>query len=330
MRPVVIAGVANTAFVAANPDLDETEMVEEVTRKALAEAGLQRSDVGFVCSGSSDWVMGRAFSFVQALEGVGAWPPIRESHVEMDGAWALYEAWLRLQHGDVDVAVVYAYGRSSYGPVDDTLTLQLDPYTSKPLEPDPLSLAALQARLLLDRGHATEADFAAVVAAARGLDTASLLQAPYASSPLRAHDAPFRTDGAAAVVLRVGTTGGPRIAGIAHLVDSHHLGLRDLGDSASTRNAAARAGGTAGVEVAELHAPYSAQVTLLARALGLGPEVRVNPSGGALVADTPMVSGLMRIIEATRAVRAGARVALAHASTGPCLQHNLVCRLEAS
>ena len=46
MRPVVIAGVANTAFVAANPDLDETEMVEEVTRKALAEAGLQRSDRG--------------------------------------------------------------------------------------------------------------------------------------------------------------------------------------------------------------------------------------------------------------------------------------------
>ena len=84
------------------------------------------------------------------------------------------------------------------------------------------------------------------------------------------------------------------------------------------------------VDVAELHAPYSPQVLLAASALGLGPNTRINPSGGPLIANPPMVSGLVRIGEAALAVRRGdAKVALAHASSGPCLQQNLVCVLEA-
>ena len=53
-------------------------------------------DIGFTCSGSTDYLAGTAFSFVSTLDGVGPWPPIQESHVEMDGAWALYEAWVKL------------------------------------------------------------------------------------------------------------------------------------------------------------------------------------------------------------------------------------------
>ena len=52
-------------------------------------------------------------SLIAGLDAVGAWPPLRESHVEMDGAWALYEAWVRLQHGDIDTALVFAFGKSS-------------------------------------------------------------------------------------------------------------------------------------------------------------------------------------------------------------------------
>ena len=62
------------------------------------------------------------------LDGVGPWPPIQESHVEMDGAWALYEAWVKLQIGDIDTALVYCYGKSSPGPLHEVLTRQLDPY----------------------------------------------------------------------------------------------------------------------------------------------------------------------------------------------------------
>jgi acetyl-CoA acetyltransferase len=84
------------------------------------------------------------------------------------------------------------------------------------------------------------------------------------------------------------------------------------------------------VEVAELHARFSHEELILRDALGLGDDVRVNPSGGALAADPVMATGLIRAGEAAGWVHRGdaARV-LAHASYGPCLQSNLVCVMEA-
>ena len=60
--------------------------------RLFGATGLTRSDIGFWCSGSSDYLAGRAFSFVSAVDAIGAVPPTMESHVEMDAAWALYEA----------------------------------------------------------------------------------------------------------------------------------------------------------------------------------------------------------------------------------------------
>lgn len=343
-RPVHVAGFAQLPHVLRDATHDEAEQVQIVTAAALANAGIARSDVGFTCSGSNDYVMGRPFSFVSALDGLGAWPPIRESHVEMDGAWALYEAWVRLQHGDVDVALVYAFGKSSLGRVDAVCTMMLDPYFLAPLGIGPLAMAALQARVLLDARVCTERDFAEVVARARrnGIangqvpaaprdDVDSLLALPWVASPLRAHDAAVRTDGAAAIVLTVGGAG-PRISGLAHRIDSHHPGSRDLLTCRSATLAAQAAGlADAPIDAAELHVPYSNQELVLSRALDLPPHVCVNPSGGSLVAETPMVAGLVRIGEAANLIRhGGARRTLAHATSGPCLQHNLVCLLEAS
>ena len=214
MRPVYIAGFAQLPNVAEDNRMDEAEMVQRVTEQALGAAGMGRKEVGFTCSGSNDYVMGRPFSFTLALDGLGAWPPISESHVEMDGAWALYEAWVHLQMGHVDTALCYSFGKSSLGPVDDVKTLELDPYSLAPLGVGPDSLAALQARVLLESGGASEADLAAVVArsyaAAKSnpnawksgdLDVAELLAAPYVRNPLRAHDKAVGTDGAAAMVI---------------------------------------------------------------------------------------------------------------------------------
>ena len=64
-------------------------------------------------------------------------------------------------------------------------------------------------------------------------------------------------------------------------------------------------------------------------ALGLADDVRINPSGGALAANPLMVAGLARIGEAARQIWSGAaHRAVAHATSGPCLQQNLVCVLE--
>jgi acetyl-CoA acetyltransferase len=84
------------------------------------------------------------------------------------------------------------------------------------------------------------------------------------------------------------------------------------------------------VEFAELHAPFSHQEWILRDALGLGDHVTVNPSGGALAANPMMTAGLTRIGEAASYIAAGrAGRGIAHATSGPCLQQNLVCVLEA-
>ncbi len=158
-REVAVVGYAESAFERRIEYANDVELVMPVVSRVLSGLGITIADVGFTCSGSTDYRAGVPFSFVGALDGVGAWPPIEESHVEMDGAWALYEAWVRLQLGDIDTALVYCFGKSSLSAgLSELLSLQLDPYVMAPLWPDAVALAALQARACLDAGVFTEAD----------------------------------------------------------------------------------------------------------------------------------------------------------------------------
>jgi acetyl-CoA acetyltransferase len=349
MRDVAIVSFAEMPAVRREWERDEVEMLVPVIREALRRAGVDKRDIGFTVSGSSDFLTGRPFSFVIALDAVGAWPPIEESHVEMDGAFALYEAWVRLQHGDIDTALVYAFGRSSLGDVRDVLTMQLDPYYVAPLWPDSVSLAALQARALLDSGRATERAMAEIAARSRrsardnpaaqlrgDASVDALLREQYLVAPLRKHDCPPISDGACAVVLAAGDRARKACArpawirGIDHRIEPHAIGTRDLTRSPSTALAAERAGVKKGpVDVAEIHAPFTHQEIILRDALGLGPEADVNPSGGALSSNPIMVAGLTRFGAAAQRILDGrAHRAVAHATSGPCLQQNLVAVLE--
>ena len=207
-----------------------------------------------------------------------------------------------------------------------------------------------QVRALLDSGRYTEADFAEVAARSRkdalgnpnaqlawDRPAAHLLDEPYLVAPLRKADCAPITDGAAAIVLAAGDAARSRvkrpawIRGIDHRVEPIHLGLRDLTVSESTRLAGEKAGVASGpVDVAELHAPFSHQEVILANALGLGADTSINPSGGALSANAMMTAGLIRIGEVANRVMSGdAQRGVAHATSGPCLQQNLVTVLAA-
>jgi acetyl-CoA acetyltransferase len=324
------------------------EMLVPIFGEVLAATGLAKDDIGFWCSGSSDYLAGRAFSFVQAVDAIGAFPPIMESHVEMDGAWALYEAWVKILTGEADVALAYGFGKSSAGQLRRVLALQLDPYLVAPLWPDSVSIAALQARLGIEAGLWSERDMAGVAARSRAaamsnpqaqlsgeVSAEELLEAPYLAEPLRPHDCAPVGDGAAAVILASGERARELcerpawITGFEHRVDSASLGARDL-TTAPSAAAAGRAAGGAGVDVAELHAPFTHQEILLRGALGLGDGVRVSPSGGALAANPMFAAGLARIGMAAREISSGrAGRALGHATSGPALQQNLVCVMEA-
>jgi acetyl-CoA acetyltransferase len=349
LRPVSIASFAQADNVRRDNQHNEAEGLQPVVAEVFGNLGITKDDVDFICSGSTDYLIGGPFSFVMALDAVGVWPPRAESHVEMDGAWALYEAWTLLQEGAIDAALVYSFGRSSLGDLNEILTLQLDPYYVAPLWPDVVSLAALQARALLDAGKATEEDFARIASrsrrdalanpkaqVAKDVTVEELLADEYVVAPLRRHALPPITDGAAAIVLAAGdkaTAWSERpvwITGIDHRIETHSLGARDLTVSPSTAAAAAGAGvGNGPVDLAELHAPFAHQELILFEALGLGDGVAINPSGGALAANPLMSAGLIRIGEAATRIAAGqADRAVAHATSGPCLQHNLVCVLE--
>ena len=92
MRDVAVVSFAQTPYVRRERGRSEVEMLIPVVREAIEKSGIERREIGFTCSGSSDYLAGQAFAFVGAVDALGAWPPIVESHVEMDGAWALYEA----------------------------------------------------------------------------------------------------------------------------------------------------------------------------------------------------------------------------------------------
>lgn len=345
---IAVVSWATTPMV-RQTSFGETQLLLHVVSDALAPVGLTRADIDFSCEGSCDYISGATFSFVSNLDAIGAWPPKRDSHVEMDGAWALYEAWLRLHHGDIEVAVVTGSGRSSTANPALIYPMEMDPFYLAPLGVDPVSFAALQARALIDSGKVTERQMAEVAARCRkdamanphaqvtgDFDVDELLEADYVRPPLRRHDLPPITDGACAVVLATARRAQELverpawITGLEHRSECHNPALRDLTDSPSTRLAAEAAGLHEGpIDLAELQTAFTHEELLLREALGLDGSVPVNTSGGPLAANPIMATGLVRIAEAARAiVEGGKQRTVAHATSGPCLQQNLVCVLE--
>jgi len=350
MREIAIIAFSQTPNRRKEMSLNEAEMLAPVVAELLKGVGLSRTDVDFTCSGSSDWVAGYSFSWVTAMDALGAWPPIIESHVEGEAAWALYEAWVKmLCHKEIEVSLVYGFGRQSMSSPREVMALMNDPYLEAPLWPDTISQAALQARALLDAGLCTERDFAEI--AARNLrharsnplaqlsghpDPDDLLEAPTIASPLRKHDCPPITDGACAVLLAAGDRARALcqrpawIKGLAHRIDVQSLGRRDLTRSQSARLAAESAGAIGGqVDIAELHAPFTPQDWILQRELEFSNGTVINPSGGVHQGNPMMGTGLVRFGEvAARIINGEADRGIAHGTQGPCLQQNIVGLME--
>ncbi|MEM9202431.1 MAG: thiolase domain-containing protein [Actinomycetota bacterium] len=348
MRDIAVVAFTQRQEPKINTE-SEVEFMVPLMNEAKDMVGLTQQEMGFTCSGSSDFLAGQAFSFVMTIDGTGPVPPISESHVEQDGAWALYEAWVKLQCGDIDTAFVYSYGKSSPGSLRDVLATQMDPYYVAPLWPDAFAIEALAARLMLEQGVVSQQQLAEIASRSRAHAASNphairttaksveeILAEDYAMDPLRPSDLPASADGGAVIVLAADDKARDLcerpawIRGIDHRTDAHTLGVRDLTQSMSARIAAEKAGvGDDKIDIAELHAPFSTSEAVLTTALGLGDDTVINPSGGAQAAHTMMASGLIRIGEAAQRISRGdADRAVATATSGPCLQQNLVAVLE--
>jgi acetyl-CoA acetyltransferase len=332
---VAVVGFASDVVLESD-GRNEAELAAPVVDRALAAAGVSPDEVGVVCSAGSEFLSGVVGTVMGAFDAMPCWPPRTHTHLEGDGAFALYEAWVRLMTGAADVALVCAFGRPTAPDPVSVLRLQLDPFLVAPLAPDPRHLAALQARALIESGRCDEDTLVALAARRRGLPVADLAGTPYVASPLRAADCSTACSGAAAVVLavehRASSCDRPPawIAGIEQRIETAELGRRDLTVSVSTREAATRLGlPRSPIDVLEVHAPFSHQELIAVDAIGADRIGVLNPSGGVLPADPLMVSGLIRIGVAAQSILDGqAERSVGHATNGPCLQHNLVCLME--
>ena len=164
LRNVAIVGFAQAPIVADDPHRTAPEMLYPVVKQALKNANVERKDIDYQCAGSSDYIDGRAFSFSQVMEVMGAWPPVQDSHVEMDAVWAAHLVWVKMQAEECDTAIVAGFGKVSEGSPMHVLNLQLDPFYHASLGLDPVSTSALQASAYMAKSGVDDAGLAEVAA----------------------------------------------------------------------------------------------------------------------------------------------------------------------
>jgi acetyl-CoA acetyltransferase len=358
LRNVAVVAFSQAPIVARDEHRIASEILFPEVRSALDQCDVGRDAIDFQVAGSADYVDGRPFGFVTALDVMGSWPPKQDLHLEMDAAFAAYYAWVRMQAGDCDTALVCGYGKNSEGEPERVLNLELDPYYQAPLGLGPTATAALQASAWMARSGATDRDLAEVAARNRAagvknpcaqlreaVPAAALAATPWAVEPLRRGYLPSWGDSAACLILAAEGKAERMcdrpawIHGVDQRIEMQTLGARDLARSAGAKLAAEKAFAMAGLasardaDVIELSATTPVEELILREAMGLpdGDRPVVNPSGGPLCGHPLMMTGLIRLGEAFRQLsgRAGAhavpnaRRAIAHAAQGHCLQQNL-------
>lgn len=360
LRNVAVVSFAQAPIVERDLHNTAQEMLYPQVRRALAACGVERDDIDYQVSGSSDYIDGRPFGFVAALDVMGSWPPRQDLHLEMDAMFAAYYGWLKIQTGEIDTAIVCAYGKTSEGEPVRLGNLQLDPYYQAPIGLDLFSTSALQASAYMARAKVGDAELAEVaarnrLAGARNPDAqlqaaanaAELAQAPWAVAPLRrSYIGPH---GESAVCLVLAAEGKAEkmcaqpawIQGVDQRAEMQTLGTRDLSRSAGTQLATEKALAMAGLssstdcDVVELSAATPAEELILLEAMGLphSPTAPVvNPSGGPMCGNPLMLTGLIRLGEVFRQLNGSAgehtvpnvRRGIAHGASGHCLQQNVV------
>src|SRR2546430_9739309 len=73
----------------------------------LFRSGVERDAIDFQAAGSADYIDGRPFGFVAALDVMGSWPAKPDLHLEMDASFAADRKSTRLNssHSQISYAV---------------------------------------------------------------------------------------------------------------------------------------------------------------------------------------------------------------------------------
>lgn len=158
---VAIVGYAQTRY---EPDSDASRemLVAEVADGALRSAGITREEIDTVITANNDYLDGRTISNMRLVEPSGAWLK-DESKVEMDGAYGVLYATMRILSGDHEVALVIGVSQASVYATYVPGVMTLDPtFDRERWLLDEVSAAALQARAYMNAYGVTEDDLAGV------------------------------------------------------------------------------------------------------------------------------------------------------------------------
>src|SRR5437867_3941854 len=212
---VGIIGVGMTAFRPSTPEYSWKELMFEAASRAYADAGVgPRTEVDSFVTCAEDYYEGFGIfdEFTPDQLG-GALRPV--CTVTGDGLQGLANAFMQIQTGLIDIAVVEAHSKAS-----DILTLEgiiehgLDPIWNKPLGGHPFLIAGLEADAFVRKTRTSVKAFAAVVAKNRTnalrnplaayaakVDAEQVLSSAERFAPLRALDIAASADGGVVLVL---------------------------------------------------------------------------------------------------------------------------------
>lgn len=294
MNPMVgIIGVRQTKFESDKSSQSIIEMVYEVVKEAMADAGVNREDLGSIVTSSVDLWDGRTASNQMLADVIGSiMKP--ESRVAGDGLGATLQGMMTILSGASEITLVVSQCRGSMGSHYGISNWTFDPIYQQTLGLDYLSAGALQAACYMKKFGITQKDCAQVVVknlsdaqnnpyaqVAREITTDEVMNSPMWAYPIKEMDSAPVSDGACAVVLasqekaKVLSRKPVWILGVGSCLESHYLGDRDLSGGEALVRASKHAYGMAGIndpvkelDMAEVSAEFSYQELLWTELMG--------------------------------------------------------------
>ncbi len=292
MDKTAIVGVAQTKYERRKKGQIFADMVFDVTREALDDAGLSLDDIDSVVTVSNDFFDGRTISGMSVGDASGGQDK-NISTVSGDGAFGAFYGLMRVLSG-YQATIVVAHYKGSEGDVKITTNGMFDPVFHRHLGIEAISAAALQANAYMHRYGIREEDFAEVSVKNHGnaknnpyaqlpldITVADVMKSRKIAEPLKLLDCGPVSDGAAAVIIAnekiaARTKKKPVwIRGVAHCCEDYLLGDRDLARPVALSEAAKKAYAMAGIrkpldeiDVAEVLEPYSYMEPLWLEGLG--------------------------------------------------------------
>jgi hypothetical protein len=330
-QPVNIHGMAARV---SSADTRESlpEMIFGVVSEALRDADVAMSEIDSIVIAAHDLIDGRSLSSMITGPAAGAY--LRdEIRVSDDALVAVSLGAARIQAGESAKVVVASWGRASEGDVERTARAGFDPFVEQPVVPSDSVISALRAAAYLRDYSAAGREDACEARITRTLanpNSVMLSRSPTAVYPLRPAEVGTDADLGAAVVLGVAPAR-VRITGIGHGTDPSLVGIRSCAEFVGARTAFAQAADQAGHPVAavgavEVVAGSLFEEIMLLEAAGLTPPGTgltyyaqtpwINATGGSLAGQCYPCSGLLRLVDAARAVMAAGRKATAVVAAG--------------